>query len=152
MLPLDIDAHDTRAMDRDVLADLLDIMDTAEGREQVDAARDVLKLDAANLEAYVVLAGHAETTAEALALLREAIRIGNRRWAPGDEADDVAWWRDAETRPFMRAILAYGNVLAEAGLRDEAADCFRALRDMRWDGGVPFSLEEVDATLPGRRR
>jgi cytochrome c-type biogenesis protein CcmH/NrfG len=120
---------------------------------QVDAARRRLRVDPENIDALVVLATHAPTVAERLALAREAVRIGNALWSSLiDAGEPIHWWRDPVTRPYMRALLVLGDTLAAAGRRDEARNVWTSLSDLDPDNApstVP-SFEEVEATLPRR--
>jgi hypothetical protein len=89
-----------------------------------------------------VLADAAASTGEALALLREAVRIGQHVWSEALSGKErIEWWYMTGTRPFMRAIMAYGNTLATAGQPDQAALCFEALIEMQPND----SLEARDA-------
>ena len=117
----------------DHVADLVDDMFDAEGKTaQVKAARMVLAYDRENIDAHLVLAEHAGSMAESIALLREAVRIGNHVWAPTLKGSQrVEWWGEPGTRPFMRAIMAYGQALADHGQPDQAKLCFKALLKMQ---------------------
>lgn len=84
-------------------------------------ARQALALDPTAVDAYVVLAICAETTAERLALLREGVRRGELNWQrflrrPPKEF----FWTHLDTRPFMRALHNLALALWECGDREEA--------------------------------
>ena len=123
------------------IADLLDELADREGPEQAACARNILARDPENVEALAVLSEHAECPAEALALLREAVRVGRALW----EGEDVTWWWNPGTRPYMRAILAYGEALAAAGQTQQAALCFEHLLMLQPDDplGARESLERL---------
>jgi hypothetical protein len=55
--------------------------------ERTRLAQAVLRADPEHIEAHMGLAEHAATRAEAIALLREAVRIGKRTWAPAIEGE-----------------------------------------------------------------
>ncbi|HLZ66714.1 MAG TPA: hypothetical protein VKQ29_10825 [Aliidongia sp.] len=108
--------------------------------------------DRENIEAYTVLAEHAQSVGERVALLREAVRIGNRLWAPVLEGSEtVDWWRDLGTRPFMRAILAYGQALAEMDMPEHAEQCFKALLVMQPSDSLGAAAELSKPSGPGPR-
>lgn len=152
MLPLNTDAWTVPLTDDfEVIWWLEDKMLGASGQEQDETARKLLRIDPTNIKAYTVLAVHAASPAEAIALARESVRLGNQRWADRANAGErIDWWRDLETRPYMTAILLYGNFLAASGYRDEARAAFETLLDLHpTDGvGARFSLEELNASLP----
>jgi hypothetical protein len=133
---------------------LVDEMCEAEPKEQTRWARMVLAYDRENIDALIVLAEHAGSIAESIALLREAVRIGNNVWGPALKGNvDVEWWWHSGTRPFMRAIMAYGNALAETGLPDQAALCYKALLSMQPGDslGAGEELERVSSATGGPR-
>jgi len=85
-------------------------------------ARKALARDPDAIDAYVALALCVETTAERIALLREAVRIGERVWARELKRPRQShFWSDIDTRPFMRAMHNLALALWERGARDEAA-------------------------------
>jgi len=109
-----------------------ELEDSFEGHYGLSAqiARKVLGLDPTAVDAYVILARSAETTAERIALLREAIRQGEIRWRQylGRPPKDFFWWT-LETRPFIRALQHLMLVYSEAAdLQEAAALADRLLR------------------------
>lgn len=78
-------------------------------------ARKALATDLNCVDAYTLLAIEAETLAETLALLREAVRIGDDLFAPLREDEEMHWWGFMGTRPYMRAMHNLGLALDEAG-------------------------------------
>ncbi len=85
-------------------------------------ARKALALDPEAIDAYVILALSSDAPAERSALLREAVRIGKRRWAEEiKRPSQHHFWLDIKTRPFMRAAHNLALSLWEQGERDEAA-------------------------------
>jgi hypothetical protein len=117
----------------DHIADLVDQMSEEQDKgKRQNLARMVLAYDRENIDAYLVLADAAASTGEALALLREAVRIGKHVWAETLYGKDIIqWWDMTGTRPFMRAIMAYGNALVGASQPDQAALCFETLIKMQ---------------------
>ena len=91
------------------------------------AARKALAIDLDCLDAYVVLALEAESDAEKIALLREAVRIGDRLFAPVLDQDEMHWWGFIGTRPFMRAQQNLGLALSDVGDYEEAEAVYRRL-------------------------
>jgi tetratricopeptide (TPR) repeat protein len=87
-------------------------------------ARKALDADLDNIDAYTILAFGAKTLAERLALLREAVRVGDRLWAPCLDDEDMAWWGFIGTRPYLRAMHNLGDALVEAGDWQETEEIF----------------------------
>ena len=73
------------------ISDLVDEMFDADGASQAQLARMVLAYDRENIEAFTVLAEHAQSVAERVTLLREAVRIGNRLWTPALNGAKCSW-------------------------------------------------------------
>ncbi|PZU84885.1 MAG: hypothetical protein DI528_13290 [Shinella sp.] len=108
-----------------------DIVDEAWDAEtkasRVKLARKALSSDLNAIDAYNILGIDAETLAERIALFREAVRIGERLFAPVFDDGDMAWWGFLGTRPWMRAQHNLGLALMEAGDREEAMNVFKRL-------------------------
>ncbi|MFC0406984.1 hypothetical protein [Roseomonas elaeocarpi] len=87
-------------------------------------ARHLLETNPDSILGRMILAELAPTPAETEALLRDAVRIGQRLWGPEltDEVP-VRWFDDPETRVFMAAVSAYGRTLNRRGLEREAREC-----------------------------
>lgn len=82
----------------------------------------MLALNPDAVDAYVALALTAETLAEQIALLREGMRIGAKRWAPEIKRPPKSFfWLDLETWPYMRAVHNLALALWQRGDRAEAA-------------------------------
>jgi hypothetical protein len=114
---------------------------------QPDIARDLLRMDPTNIEAYVTLAEHAPTWAEAVALLREAIRIGNRRWsASANRGVQIEWATDREAASFIAAIVLYAAQLAAAGYAEEAQEAARTASDLAPHNQDARRVQELTAT------
>jgi tetratricopeptide (TPR) repeat protein len=86
-------------------------------------ARKALALDPDAVDAYVALALTAATLAEQIALLREGMRVGAKRWvAEIKRPPKCFFWADLETRPYMRAVHNLALALWLRGERAEAAN------------------------------
>lgn len=101
--------------------------DMPPGTRRQSKARKALTADLDNIDAYVLLALDAKSLGERLALLREAVRVGERLWAPTLQDSAMQWWGYLGTRPWMRALHLLGLALEEAGDTDEAEALFRRL-------------------------
>lgn len=88
---------------------------------RVRYARKALTIDPYAIDAFVLLALYAATSAERIALLREAIRIGSAVWAPVlKRPPDGFFWGELNTRPYMRANHNLALALWERGEGAEA--------------------------------
>lgn len=96
---------------------------------QTEFARRLLERDPENLWAMAILARDAATDFEEIVLLREAVRVGLKLWAPALEArrPEPDWVRDKDARLFTGLVRAYGLALSGAGHRSEAAQCLAFL-------------------------
>ena len=105
-------------------------------------ARRALKADLDCVDAYNLLALSAESRAETIALLREAVRIGERLFAPVLDDPEMAWWGFIGTRPWMRALHHLALMLEEAGDVDEAEALYRRMLELNPSDnqGVRFLL------------
>lgn len=83
-------------------------------------AQAVLHADPQCIDGYVVLAQHTKTDAEAIALLKEAVRLGAEHWGQQSRTEQVSWWHDVATRSYLRALLGLSIAFARAG-NEEAA-------------------------------
>jgi tetratricopeptide (TPR) repeat protein len=95
---------------------------------RVQLAKEALAISPDCADAYVLLAEHAHSRKEALALYEQGMAAGER--ALGAEAfqQDVGhFWGILETRPYLRARLGLAHALWTAGRRDEAV---QHLQDM----------------------
>lgn len=95
--------------------------------KQCRLARKALENDIRCIDAYLLLAIHAETLAENLALLKEAVSVGDSLWAPYMKRKDMVWWGFIGTRPYMRALHNLGLALEDAGQQPEAEKLYRKL-------------------------
>jgi hypothetical protein len=69
---------------------------------QVKWARKAVFADLDCIDGYIFLAHHAESIGEKIALLREAVMIGDRLWASRLKMKDMHWWGFIGTRPYLR--------------------------------------------------
>jgi hypothetical protein len=77
----------------------------------------------------LVLAEHASTRAERIALLKEVVSIGRREFM-SSRSGDVTWWWTPGTRTIMAALAELGDELAAVGDADGASRCFRLLLEI----------------------
>ena len=96
-----------------------------DGLRAVALARQMLAEDPENLWALVTVAAKSATTAERTAILREALRVGFRRF--GAELQDGGqrpdWKADPDAFMFLGAVVLYGKALSDEGLHDDARRC-----------------------------
>lgn len=84
-------------------------------------ARKAIEISADCADAFVLLAEHAESRKEALALYRQAVLAGERALGPALFRDAAGeFWALLETRPYMRARMGLAELLWTSGERDEA--------------------------------
>lgn len=127
-------------------------------KAQVDFAHGILELQPHSLPAMDILARHAGSEFEHAAIVREAVRIGQRLWAPHltGEADEPEWGTNPETRPFLAFVVAYAEILVAEGNQDEASQCLGLLLklDPNDSIGAINALEKaglVQPAVPGMR-
>ena len=134
---------------------------SGDAASRIHFARHVLERDPENLWAMSTVAAGAATEVEGMALLREAVRVGLRLWAPALRGSQPApdWGRDEDTIPFLGCVLAYGLALHEMAHHGEAAQCLRFL--LKLDPLDSLGAERIMAsagvqtevgTAPGGRR
>lgn len=109
-------------MTSEAVLDLIDAAWEADSpASRASFARQAVEQDPNALDAYVALSTVAETSIERLAILREAVRRGDRIWgeaAKRPEAD--FFWYDHDTRPWMRAMNILALALWESDERPDA--------------------------------
>lgn len=97
--------------------------DQRDERKKCALAQEALELSIDCADAFVLLAEHAETRREALALYRQAVKAGERALGPDVFKDAVGkFWRLEETRPYMRARMGLAELLWTSGERGDAID------------------------------
>lgn len=94
---------------------------------QLKWARRALVIDRDCIDGYTLVSQHANTKGEQLALLREAVRVGDRLWGPHLKRKDMQWWGFVGTRPYMRAMHGLGLALMQAGELAESEVIFKTL-------------------------
>lgn len=93
--------------------------------EAVRLARKALSVSEDCVDAYVLLAHHADTLEEVIELYNEGVGAGQRVLGEKLFVEDVGhFWGLIETRPYMRALFGLAQSLEFAGYLDDAADCF----------------------------
>jgi tetratricopeptide (TPR) repeat protein len=95
---------------------------------RLQLAKEALAVCPDCADAYVLLAEHAHSRKEALALYEQGVAAGERALGPEAFQRDVGhFWGILETRPYMRARLGLVHSLWTAGRREEAV---QHLQDM----------------------
>ena len=90
-------------------------------QRRVQLANEALAVCPDCADAYVLLAEHARSRKEALALYEKGMAAGERALGRDAFQRDVGhFWGLLETRPYMRARLGLAHALWTAGRRDEA--------------------------------
>ena len=100
----------------------------ATGRRRVALARRALEISKDCADAWVLLAGEQNDLKKALEYARKGVAAGER--ALGEEyfkENEEHFWEDVDTRPYMRALLAYADLLWAIGDRDEAIDVYQKM-------------------------
>lgn len=100
----------------------------ATGKRRSKLARRALAISEDCADAYVLLAGEAESLHEARVLYAEGVRVGERALGPEAFEKDVGhFWGLLETRPYMRARAGLAECLWHLDKRDEAISHYREL-------------------------
>lgn len=125
---------------------------------QVHYAHGLLDLQPHSLPAMDILARNAGADFEYAAIVREAVRVGQRLWSPQltGESDAPEWGTDPETRPFLSFVTAYAEILVAEGNQKEAIQCLGLLLQMDPNDsiGAIETLEKaglVQPSAPGMR-
>jgi len=94
----------------------------AKGKERIDLAYKALAVSKDCADAYVLLAEEAAAdSAEAIRLLQEGVRAGERALGPQMFEEEAGnFWGILETRPYMRARFDLAHLLYHEGKRVEA--------------------------------
>ncbi len=111
------------------LTEATDLLQKAIGEldpnRRADIAKQALELSHNCIEAWLLLAQDAaDNFEESKEYLREAVAAGDRLFADHREEWKGEFGTLPETRPYMQACSAYGQVLWEIGERDEAVRVF----------------------------
>jgi tetratricopeptide (TPR) repeat protein len=97
-------------------------------RRRVELSRQALAIWPDCADAYVILAEMTRDPTEATELNRNAVEAGERALGANAFVEDVGhFWGILETRPYMRARLAFAQCLWAAGKRDEAIENYRGM-------------------------
>lgn len=117
------------------------IVGAATQEDRLRLARQILRINPGHIEALTMMGFYAPTQEEKIAYMRQAVEIGNEAWAPGLTGEiQVKWWWELGTRPYIRAIRAYGMALREAGFTEGADRCQATLKEMHERGGEPDAI------------
>jgi tetratricopeptide (TPR) repeat protein len=112
---------------------------------RVELAKEALAIDADCADAYVLLAEHAHSRREALALYQQGLAAGERALGPqGFQKAAGHFWSLLETRPYLRARLGLAHALWTAGRRDEAVQHLQEMLRLN-----PGDNQGVHYTLAG---
>jgi tetratricopeptide (TPR) repeat protein len=112
-------------------------------QRRIALAQEALALCPDCADAYVLLAEHAPTRKEALALWEQAVAAGQRALGPRFFQEEVGhFWSILETRAFMRAKEGLASALWAAGRRAEAMQHLRDLLQLNPNDnqGVRYTL------------
>jgi len=116
-----------REKSRSPLAIAQEIVDLArespQPQEQVELARQALRVSPDCADAYAILANQAASRDQARQLLKEGVAAGQR--AIGSKTFENStghFWLDQRTRPYMRARLGLAQCLWESGQRVQAVE------------------------------
>ncbi|MXZ22737.1 MAG: hypothetical protein F4Y84_19455 [Caldilineaceae bacterium SB0665_bin_25] len=91
-------------------------VDAGEMEQARLAALRVIQMQPDAIDSYVILARTSNTLGEKIAFAREAVRLGEIRFADEIEAapsGDTIFWADLDTRPYMRGLCALALSLWE---------------------------------------
>ena len=124
----------------------------AEDRDlAVALARRALRIDPARVEALLVLAEHALTAVERIAILKEVLAVYRRQVAAG-QVGEITSNRDPGAKSVLAALSMLGDELVEVGDREGAMACLRIVVELDVDDrlGCRAALEELEGE--GRRR
>jgi tetratricopeptide (TPR) repeat protein len=125
----EISFNNKKASPREKAQDLIyDAWDSDDPEEQIRLAEKALKLDENCADAYNLLARvKSETPLESLELYAKGIEAGKKSLGKDFEKFKGKFWGFHETRPFMRAMAGYSNVLWLIG---EKSKCIEIMKQM----------------------
>ncbi len=91
--------------------------------DAIDLTEQALELSADCADAYIILSRIVSDPRQALELATEGLAAAQRAIGPARFAAAVGhFWRDEETRPYLRACLACAERLWSIGRRDDSVD------------------------------
>ena len=100
---------------------MFDAMELDDPRARAAVAKRALTVSRDCADAWMALAEVAKTPQEALDMMAEGVAAGGRALGEAAFVEDVGhFWGLIETRPYMRARLAYADALWDADRHDEA--------------------------------
>jgi tetratricopeptide (TPR) repeat protein len=116
---------------KEIAKDLVYKAFESKGKRRTKLAHDALKIDPDCTEAYIFLAeDEAKTPAEAISLYRKAFEAAERTLGAEflADPDNVGhFWSIWDTRPYMRAGEALGEMLWETNAHEEAINLYQKL-------------------------
>ncbi len=105
---------------------IYDAFEADSDEEQIALARQALKISPDCADAYVLLAEHAETLEQALALNQQGVAAAERALGKRFFRENAGqFWGLLETRPYMRARLGLAQCLWSARRSEEALAHYR---------------------------
>ncbi|MGB4051411.1 MAG: tetratricopeptide repeat protein [Methanoculleus sp.] len=103
----------------------------ASGRRRVVLARRALEVSEDCADAWVLLAEEQRSLKAALEYAQKGVAAGER--ALGEEYFEEGvgcFWGDVDTRPYMRALMLYADILWAVGDKDEAIEVYQRCCDL----------------------
>ncbi|MFY9194413.1 MAG: tetratricopeptide repeat protein [Methanoculleus sp.] len=100
----------------------------ASGRRRVVLARRALEVSEDCADAWVLLAEEQRSLKAALEYAQKGVAAGER--ALGEEYFEEGvgcFWGDVDTRPYMRALMLYADILWAVGDKDEAIEVYQKM-------------------------
>lgn len=133
------------------LATALQWMGRADGDRDLATvwARKALQIEPACAPALIVLAEHAQTRTERVALLKEVISIHQRQVSEDPDSEITSCW-DPGARYVMAALSRLGDALLELGDRESARACYRHLAGL--DDEISPAEQELDPDAARRAK
>lgn len=111
--------------------------------------RKALKIEPCCLSALLVLAEHAATPVERIALLKEAVST-YRRSVVADPTNEISSYWDVGAKPILAAIALLGDELDEMGDIEGAKACYREVIERDDDDRLDVQ-SSMDVLMAGRR-
>ena len=93
-------------------------------------AKKALELDPKCIDAYNLLSFGSAKPSDKIALLRQAVEVGDEIWKPYLNDDEMEWWGFMGTRPYLRAMHNLGLALEDADKTSEAEILYRRLLNL----------------------
>tara|TARA_E500000318_G_scaffold107527_1_gene116946 strand:- start:1692 stop:2165 length:474 start_codon:yes stop_codon:yes gene_type:complete len=114
----------------------------------VALARRALKIEPCCASALLVLAEHAPTAVERIALLKEVISSYRRSVRDGQRGEITSIW-DSGAKNILAAVALLGDELADLGDIEDAKACYRAVIERDEDDRLEAGAS-LEALMVGR--